>query len=108
MREKVEEEQKTTATLLNHPNSAPPNDDAPKDDEISDQEADTEITDMNTTVVMDQKENENQENTGTEGWVEVRRKTHKRANPSSNVEIEETSAKKKRSDSGKGEPNSKP
>ena len=55
VREKVEEEQKTTATLLNHPNSAPPNDDAPKDDEISDQEADTEITDMDTTVVMDQK-----------------------------------------------------
>ena len=108
VREKVEEEQKTTATLLNHPNSAPPNDDAPKDDEISDQEADTEITEMDTTVVMDQKENENQENIGTEGWVDVRRKTGKRANPSLNVEIEETSAKKKKSCSGKGEPNSKP
>ena len=109
VREKVEEEQKTTATLLNHPNSAPPNDDAPKDDELSDLEADTEITEMDTTVVMDQKEKENQETIGTEGWVDVKgRRTGKRANSSSNVETEEISAKKKKSCSGKGEPNSKP
>ena len=107
VREKVEEEQKTTATLLNHPNSAPPNDDAPKDDELSDLEADTEITEMDTTVVME--ENENQETIGTEGWTDVKgRRTGKRANPSSNVEIEEISAKKKKSCSGKGERNSKP
>ena len=58
---------------------------------------------MDTTVVMDQKENESQENIETEGWIDVkgRKKTGKRANPSSNVETEETSAKKKKSCSGK-------
>ena len=104
----VQKHSVSSVSIKKKTNSAPPNDDARKDDEISDKEADTEITDMDTTVIMDQKENKNQENTGTEGWVDVRRKMQKRANPGSNVEIEETSAKKKKSDSGKGEPNSKP